>query len=527
VTATTSTDAAAREPSLPARLPLLALLSAGAAAIHFAMMPAHFDESAWLGLGFAAAAWFQVGWALLAFTRPTERLLWTGIVVNALILGVYVASRTSGLPIGSHAGEAESWGFVDLLAAGLEVAVVLGAAALLIAGAKAASWTAAPAPVVAIAGIGVLALTTAAIASPSAREHHDEQVGHTHGAEQLAAGAGSTGADGTHADDPAHAEHADEHAEGTHVDDHGHDGAAPGAASEPCDLDLNPASYYEEAELAGVMSSDHSAHGGDHGGGHGGGDAPEVSEIQAAIKIVELAGMSDDEYREVIRSLDAERSADAPDDTTMGGHLGPQTWVHLTDSKECAQLRRELDTARRVALSMMTPADAIAAGYTQVTPYVPGIAAHYMNFSYVDDRFEVDKPEMVLYDGSGPEARVVGLSYYIVHNSESEPTDGFTGDSDHYHRHVGLCVRGTMVIGDSATTKEECEARGGVKQEGRGGWMSHAWVVPGCESPWGIFSAANPILDDSLPQHAAQGAPCSGSGVLDRYDLSPGPPPSN
>ncbi len=53
--------------------------------------------------------------------------------------------------------------------------------------------------------------------------------------------------------------------------------------------------------------------------------------------------------------------------------------------------------------------------------------------------------------------------------------------------------------------------------------MSHAWVVPGCESPWGVFSGANPILDREVGQKSGQdGAPCSSSTVLDRYDLSPG-----
>ena len=33
---------------------------------------------------------------------------------------------------------------------------------------------------------------------------------------------------------------------------------------------------------------------------------------------------------------------------------------------------------------------------------------------------------------------------------------------------------------------------GGKKAEGGNGWMSHAWVVPGCESPWGVFSGATP-----------------------------------
>jgi hypothetical protein len=31
---------------------------------------------------------------------------------------------------------------------------------------------------------------------------------------------------------------------------------------------------------------------------------------------------------------------------------------------------------------------------------VPGIAAHYMNFSLVDRTFNVEEPEMLLYDGT-------------------------------------------------------------------------------------------------------------------------------
>jgi hypothetical protein len=277
------------------------------------------------------------------------------------------------------------------------------------------------------------------------------------------------------------------------------------------------------------MDSDHgdhaAGHGDDHGAGHAA-DAGSISEIEAATKVVELATMTDADYRAWIAALNPNRSDAAPDDTRMGGHLGPQAWTHETDPAVCEELGRELDRAREIALSMPTPADAVAAGYSQVTPYVPGIAAHYMNFDYLDGKFELEKPEMVLYDGSGPDAQVVGLSYFIVKEGDSEPTDGFVGGNDHYHRHVGLCVRGTMVIGDSATTKEDCEARGGVKQDDSGGWMAHAWVVPGCESPWGVFSASNPVLDGELPDNAGEGQPCSGSGVTDRYDLDAGPPAS-
>ena len=68
---------------------------------------------------------------------------------------------------------------------------------------------------------------------------------------------------------------------------------------------------------------------------------------------------------------------------------------------------------------------------------MPGIAAHYMNFGLVDGEFAVDEPEMILYDGDGPDAHVVGLSYYVLQDGDAEPTQGFTGDNDHYHRHSG------------------------------------------------------------------------------------------
>ena len=90
------------------------------------------------------------------------------------------------------------------------------------------------------------------------------------------------------------------------------------------------------------------------------------------------------------------------------------------------------------------------------------------------------------------------------------------------HRHLGLCTSKTSgtVIGDSATTDEDCEARGGSKSDGSKGWMSHAWVVPGCESPWGVFSAGQPLLDSELPESSGKDdGGCAGSGVRDRYGM--------
>lgn len=79
------------------------------------------------------------------------------------------------------------------------------------------------------------------------------------------------------------------------------------------------------------------------------------------------------------------------------------------------------------------------------------------------------------------------------------------------------------MIGDSTSTAESCAAKGGRKANGQAGWMSHAWVVPGCESPWGVFSGASPLLEGALGRSSATDAgACAGSGVRGRYDLNPG-----
>ncbi len=108
----------------------------------------------------------------------------------------------------------------------------------------------------------------------------------------------------------------------------------------------------------------------------------------------------------------------------------------------------------------------------------------------------------------------------LVDKNTRVMTQGFTGANDHSHRHVGLCQGAGGVIGDSTLTAEECAARGGVKADGSKGWMSHAWVVPGCESPWGVFSAASPLLDGELSRHSGDDdGGCAGSAVRDRYGL--------
>jgi hypothetical protein len=182
------------------------------------------------------------------------------------------------------------------------------------------------------------------------------------------------------------------------------------------------------------------------------------------------------------------------------GHSGPAAQQVITDPATRALLAKQLSTARDAALKYPTAADAMAAGYRRITTYIPCIAAHYINIRLVDKTFDPAAPEMLLFDGNGPDARIVGLSYYV--SGVATAPDGFAGPNDSWHQHIGLCVSvGGVVIGGTQLTADECASRGGIKADGSTAWMVHAWVVPGWESAWGTFSSEHPELGRTPPAH--------------------------
>jgi hypothetical protein len=143
----------------------LALLSIGAAVIHFAVIAQHLNEWWLTGTFFVVVALFQLAWAIAVLARPSPALYLIGALVNALVVITWIVSRTVGVPVGPEAGEAESIGLPDALATGYEALLVGAAAALALrAGAAArlrplggaiATWT------TAVAVVALTALTLA------------------------------------------------------------------------------------------------------------------------------------------------------------------------------------------------------------------------------------------------------------------------------------------------------------------------------------------------------------------------------
>jgi hypothetical protein len=435
-----------------------ALLAAGV--VHFAYAPGHLDESGSHGVFFLAVGWLQIALAgALAFRlRPERPVLAATVVVNAAVVGVWVVSRTVGVP----GSDAESVGFPDVLATVCEVVAVLGAlAALSLLAGRGADRVLPGRPALGLGGIGALATVVLVSMSvtPSIAGEHDH--GHDDGANGTA--------------------HADGH--GGHGGGHMNGASAAGgedfARARLAALEgyLPDAQLDQFRELAGENLA---------------------QELRNRSEL--LRGLPEAEREERIDAYVAwtlDRTLSLLDGAQANGEEmhshGPTEWQPIDDPDDLVALQEQLSAAGEVIDRYPTVADAEAAGYYQISPYVPGIAAHWINGGLLDGEFDPAEPEMLLFNGTQPDSELVGLSYASVGD---EAPDGFVGPNDEWHAHTGLCMTGGLVVGIDGTPEELCESVGGNIARQLGNlWMAHLWQVPGWESPWGLFSAENPNIN--------------------------------
>ena len=171
------------------------------------------------------------------------------------------------------------------------------------------------------------------------------------------------------------------------------------------------------------------------------------------------------------------------------------------------ELARQLVLARQVALQYPTVRDAEAAGLQRAGPVSPGLGAPYLSYTGIggnadgvmsDD--DIRHPLAWIYDGTHPDSHIAGLFYM----SPVANAAGFAGPNDMWHVHQDICIvtnaaghLDTPLGADHGATKAECDAVGGslVAQTQ---YLLHVWVVPGYESPEGVFShlSASITCDD-------------------------------
>jgi hypothetical protein len=163
-------------------------------------------------------------------------------------------------------------------------------------------------------------------------------------------------------------------------------------------------------------------------------------------------------------------------------------------------LDHQLQLAEQAALRFPTVKDAKAAGMILAGGMAPGVGAHYQAMSASslkgvnpDGTINASFPASWIYAGTGDNDPVVGIMYESLSDT---PPSGFAGPNDHWHQHSNLCIQFTAgeikvpFAPDSNVTPEQCASVHGDFMK-KTVWMVHAWVVPGWESPQGVFSHAN------------------------------------
>jgi hypothetical protein len=168
------------------------------------------------------------------------------------------------------------------------------------------------------------------------------------------------------------------------------------------------------------------------------------------------------------------------------------------DNATRAALAADLVAARAQALRYPTVASARAAGFIQAGLFAPGAGAHFLGPGALrpDGSIDPTRPSAYIYDGISLNSRIVGLMYSSLDNAAPK---GFPGPNDHWHLHRNVCFKvvdgkiSTPFAPDRDIPKAQCDAAHGTFLK-KTTWMVHAWVVPGWESPAGVFSHANPDL---------------------------------
>ena len=105
----------------PVALASAALLTAGAGAIHLAVVPEHLAEYLPFGVFFLLVGFAQLVAAIAVVRRPGRRLCGVLAAATLLLVLLWLCSRTSGLPIGPEPWVPEEIGAPDVICNGLEL----------------------------------------------------------------------------------------------------------------------------------------------------------------------------------------------------------------------------------------------------------------------------------------------------------------------------------------------------------------------------------------------------------------------
>jgi hypothetical protein len=208
------------------------------------------------------------------------------------------------------------------------------------------------------------------------------------------------------------------------------------------------------------------------------------------------------------------------------------------DYATCRSVGRSFDQAKAFAEQFPTLGAAEAAGFRSTFGFIPGMGTHHgrgvvtpemladPNFdrdnpemptgSNVDGVFDPATPEFLQYNGNGPDAVLVGMSYYVRTDTNLPPA-GLPGNNDWWHHHPTLCFRpATAQAFAAAISDSSCASQGGINVKMDDYYMLHVWLVddleyhgdvhapmPPCiKSTGAIFDMDDPCHHSAMPMTA-------------------------
>jgi hypothetical protein len=186
-------------------------------------------------------------------------------------------------------------------------------------------------------------------------------------------------------------------------------------------------------------------------------------------------------------------------DATAVGHVHTDSTITYKQLPKAT--KAEVDQViARWATKYATAADAMKDGWFRATRSLYGIGAHYIRTATSfggTATFDMLNPNILLFDGEGPDAKFAGVSYVV-----GGTPDGFTGAYDSWHSHESVCSQGGTVTSlteeNSAVwlSESECIDRGGRIIPLANDQMIHVWIGPDYINGAPIFAHDHPKLLD-------------------------------
>jgi hypothetical protein len=234
---------------------------------------------------------------------------------------------------------------------------------------------------------------------------------------------------------------------------------------------------------------------------------------------------------------------------TEGPAAGTVDWYAGVDKAplswdDCIELGGQFDTAKAFAEQWPTRGAAEAAGFREATGYIPGMGTHHIRPGFtpalinsptfdkddpildsigLDDVFDPARPEVLQFDGNGPDAKLVGYDYY-VRTDTGLPPEGFTGTNDWWHHHPRICFRTTdaAMVGFNVSNAS-CTNANGINVNMANYYMLHVWIVDDMKFIPDVYAGMMPCIFNGTAVHDPQ-HPChtgrDGFAGMSEHDMS-------